>query len=441
MAQNGRILLIDDDPDFSASLEQLLLLEDYVLEVFRSPEQALAQVTPEFAGIVLADVAFRQMPGPTLLDRLKSTANPPPLLLLSGPESIADAERLYHAGAFGVLSKPIQIESLLEKVGKALQTLPLAQTPLEPAPEQTAPTGQPSAGADSASEASPQPKPDVSDLQFLGKSKPITAIREQLEAISERGSDFLCLGEQGTGKEYLAQCVASVSDRALGPFVSVDCAKLSSTNPEVELFGDSDTLFAPPNTDRDSHLDRARGGFLYLRNIEALPQQAQEALMVLINGRHALLEAGMGAGALDFRLVAGSTSDLAQLTKEGMFDAELFKHIRAITITLPPVRKRGVDALILFNHFLNQAQNDFSLPESDVSASLTRYIISHNWPGNVAEIRTSAKTYAASASRAIKENQAAPEPLDQVDGAIDKEDEPQKLKSRSVIEFRKILGN
>ena len=387
MPQTGRIILIDDDPDFSASLKQLLMLEDLEAEVFRDAEAALATITPEFTGAVLSDYRFRRMDAARLLSRLRSIRHNIPLVIICGPEFLVPAADLMKHGLFEVLEKPVQIDPLLSTVASALAVN--APAAPEPAPEP---------------EPEPEPEP-IDETLPLGDAPAIAFIRLRIPDIAERDQDYLLTGEDGVGKEFIARSIAGKSARADGPFMVVDCAGLPADTAKEALLGQSTDLLSPISAGPKSLADKAQGGVLFLKNIEKLPRPAQDALIERIKSRRALEIAGMIHGTSGFRLVGSNSADLGALADSGGFNAALFAHLSATTVSVPPLRKRGEDAVMLFDRFLTTEMAALDLPHIDMSDSLKAYILGHDWAGNLSELRDAARAFAESTKAAVDEAQ------------------------------------
>ncbi len=225
------------------------------------------------------------------------------------------------------------------------------------------------------------------EVQMVGRSPAIEALRNTVLRIAGSELSVLVLGENGTGKEVVAQMIHYHSPRRQRPLVAVNCAALTATLLESELFGHEKGAFTGADQTRIGKFEHAHGGTLFLDEIGELSPEGQAKLLRAIEQKEIVRVGGNVPIPVDVRVVAATNRDLAQEVKEGRFRQDLFYRLNVVTVTLPPLRERGEDVLLLARHFLEQfcARIGRSVPE--LSPEAQQALLEHSWPGNVRELR------------------------------------------------------
>jgi transcriptional regulator with AAA-type ATPase domain/tetratricopeptide (TPR) repeat protein len=224
----------------------------------------------------------------------------------------------------------------------------------------------------------------------LGESAAIVAVREQISRLlrppARRLPPILILGETGTGKGLLASTIHRSSARAAGPFVDVNCSAIPETLLEAELFGFERGAFTDARQAKAGLFQAANGGTMFLDEIGLLPLAMQAKLLKVIEERSVRRLGSTHSEPLDVSVIAATSEDLPAAAQAGRFRADLYHRVAVVTLTLPPLRARGRDVVLLAEHFLARACDDYGLPlkvlSEDAQAALTAY----RWPGNVREL-------------------------------------------------------
>jgi two-component system response regulator AtoC len=221
--------------------------------------------------------------------------------------------------------------------------------------------------------------------ELLGGSAAMTSVYEIVERAAPSEASVLINGESGTGKEVLARTLTERSARAAGPFIAVNCAALPEPLLESELFGHTKGAFTDARNGRQGLIVRASGGTLFLDEVGDMPIGLQPKLLRVLQERVVRPVGSDHETPVDVRLICATNRDLESLIAERRFRADLFYRINVIQLTLPPLRARGGDVLLLARHFLRRF-SPRGRPELTLSSEAERKLLDYPWPGNVREL-------------------------------------------------------
>ncbi len=225
---------------------------------------------------------------------------------------------------------------------------------------------------------------DASGL--IGESPLLAAALERLRQFAPSDMPVLLLGESGSGKELAAREIRRASARASAAWVPVNCAALSETLLLSDLFGHARGAFTGADRARAGVFETANGGTVFLDEIGDLPPVAQGNLLRVLQEGEVRRLGESTARRVDVRLVAATHRDLARMVTDGKFRQDLYYRLKVCTVTLPPLRERGEDVMLLAEHFLTAERRRRSLPQLHLTADARRSILAHRWPGNVREL-------------------------------------------------------
>jgi transcriptional regulator with AAA-type ATPase domain/tetratricopeptide (TPR) repeat protein len=224
----------------------------------------------------------------------------------------------------------------------------------------------------------------------LGESAAIVAMREQISRLlrspARRLPPILILGETGTGKGLLASTIHRSSARAAGPFVDVNCSAIPEMLLEAELFGFERGAFTDARQAKAGLFQAANGGTMFLDEVGLLPLAMQAKLLKVIEERSVRRLGSTHSESLDVSVIAATSEDLPAAAQAGRFRADLYHRVAVVTLTLPPLRARGRDVVLLAEHFLARACDDYGLPLKVLSEDAQAALIAYRWPGNVREL-------------------------------------------------------
>ncbi|MFV2033819.1 MAG: sigma-54-dependent transcriptional regulator [Halocynthiibacter sp.] len=351
MAQAMKIAIVDDEQDMRRSISQWLALSGFDTETFASAEDALRALGPDYPGVVVSDIKMPGMDGMQFLKRLMNVDSGLPVIMITGHGDVPMAVEAMRVGAYDFLEKPFNPDRMTELAKKATQSRRLTLD----------------------NRALRRELGDGTTImrKLIGAAPVMERLREDILDLGQADGHVLIDGETGTGKSLVAHALHAVGPRAGRKFVLLSCASLDEDALRRKLFG--------PNDDDDAQplVEEARGGTLVLEDIEALSQTSQARLLTFIN------EQGSPA---ETRVVAICNLQEIDRTCEDALRADLFYRLAAMKITLPPLRQRGEDVLMLFNRLSEQFAEEYGCDAPEVSAQEAAQLLQAPWPGNVRQL-------------------------------------------------------
>jgi len=325
-----RILVVDDDPGLLRLLTIRLRSQNYEVDPADSAEKALAAVTRFRPDLVITDLRMAQMDGIALLHELQRRWPSLNVIMLTAHGTIPDAVKATQSGAFAFLTKPVDKDRLLEEVQRALKT---------------------SGFADMAA--------DDWRSEFATRSPLLEDCLAKAHMVAGTDASVLITGETGTGKELLAQAIHRASGRRDAEFVTVDCGAVEPATGETDLA---------------RALDSARGGSIFLRNVDDLHATLQARLARLLVGN-------------DVRVLATSDHPFEDLNAEDRFSEELIDRLSAVHVALPPLSRRREDIPLLVQQCLDDVAAETLQPKRTCSPEAMELLAAAKWPGNVRQLR------------------------------------------------------
>ncbi|WP_045767874.1 sigma-54-dependent transcriptional regulator [Xanthomonas albilineans] len=357
----ARILIIDDDQAFLATLQATLRSFGHEAIALADPHAGLARLSEGDIDLVFVDFRMPGMDGIALMRARQNDVRAAcvPLVMLTAHASSGNTIEAMKLGAFDHLVKPVGRADIAAVVESAL----LSRA------EQAA-TSVPAA-------------PAKDDDALLGHSAAMRTVHKRIGLAAASDLPVLISGETGTGKELVARALHRASARAGQPFVAVNCAAIPSELMESELFGYRKGAFSGAVADRSGLIRDADGGTLFLDEIGDMPLPMQAKLLRFLQEGEVSPLGGRGAQKVDVRVIAATHRDLAQAVEKGGFRGDLRYRLNVVPIELPPLRERGDDILLLAQHFLETGATSVQTLSATAQARLRVY----PWPGNVRELR------------------------------------------------------
>jgi two-component system nitrogen regulation response regulator GlnG len=351
-------LIIDDEEAVCWSLQRALSREGYSVDVAASAEQGLKLVGRQKPDAVVVDVRLPGMDGLTALEKLRQTAPGAPAIVITAFGNLSTAVKAVEAGAFDYITKPFDLEQALAAIRRALSRKP----DTEPAP--------------------PDDLPGDGTEEIIGRAPAMQAVFKRIALVARRDSSVLITGESGTGKELVARAVHQHSPRRDRPFLPVHVAALNANLVESELFGHVRGAFTGATQARPGLLALADGGTVFLDELADIPLAVQVKLLRVLEHNELLPVGGTQPQRLDVRILAATHQDLARCVAEGRFRHDLYFRLNVFGISLPPLRERGEDVVLLAEHFLRRFEPR-ALP---LATETARFLRSQPWFGNVREL-------------------------------------------------------
>ena len=363
-APRAKILIVDDQAAIRESLGASLADDGYFVRAARSAEEALKSVEEFRPNVVLLDI---WMNGPhDGLDVLREARAKHPsieFIMMSGHGTIETAVKATKLGAWDFVEKPISID----RVSILLNNILGFQNE----------RGEKNALLNRLRK----------NIAIVGESVDMVALKQLLARVASSQSWMLVVGENGTGKELVAQNIHYLSARASRPFVEVNCAAIPEDLIESELFGFEKGAFTGADRAKRGKFDHADGGTLFLDEIAHISLATQAKVMRVLQERSFERVGAQDAVEVDVRVVAASTQDLDAAVREGRFREDLFSRLNVIPCRVPPLRERIDDVPALVLHFSEQFAREGGYRRKTFSASSLERLRAHPWPGNVRELR------------------------------------------------------
>jgi two-component system C4-dicarboxylate transport response regulator DctD len=378
------VLLIDDDPHLRQALSQTLDLAGLKVLALDSADGVGERLDADWPGVVVSDIRMPGVDGLQLLEILHAREPGLPVLLITGHGDVPLAVQAMRAGAYDFLEKPFPSENLLDSVRRALD---LRRLQLDNRSLRLALADRQELSA-----------------RLLGQSAPTRRLREQIGALAATSADVLILGETGAGKEVVARALHELSARRNGPFVAINAGALAESVVESELFGHEAGAFTGAQKRRIGKFEHASGGTLFLDEIESMSLDVQVKLLRLLQER---VVERMGSNQLiplDIRVIAATKEDLRQAADQGRFRADLYYRLNVAPLRIPPLRERGEDVLLLFQHFAGAASARHGLAPRELQPIQRAMLLRHAWPGNVRELQNAAERFALGLELALDDH-------------------------------------
>jgi DNA-binding NtrC family response regulator len=360
------LLLVEDKNELRAMLKKALERAGYGVDEAPDGTTAIQKVRQRRYLMVVTDL---KMPGASGLDVLRESKAADatiPVLLLTAYGSVEEAVSAMKDGAFDFLQKPVDLDHLKLLVKRAAQQQEMQRENLLLREEYTARYGFP---------------------RIVGEHASIREISQQIQKVAATDSTVLLLGESGTGKELFARAVHHLSQRREQPFVALNCAAIPEGLVENELFGHERGAFTGAGAKKVGKLDLAHRGTLFLDEIGELPLAIQAKLLRVLEERKFDRVGGTQLVEVDVRIVVATNRHLQKLVEDKSFREDLYFRISAVPLTIPALRDRGNDVLLLAQYFLEKFSREFQKPGLELSADAEDRLLSYRWPGNVRELQ------------------------------------------------------
>jgi two-component system NtrC family response regulator len=360
-----RILVVDDEQNARDALRSILAEEGYVVEEAADGEEGLAKLSTFLPDLVLADVRMPKMDGLTLLKKAKEQGSSATFLVMTAFASIEAAVEAMRSGAENFLVKPLDVNAVLAVLEKVIEKRRLVRE---------------------AEILRERVRERFRFDKIIGESPELQAVFDVIKRAAPTKATVLVLGESGTGKELVAQAIHEESPRKEKPFVRVNCAALSESLLESELFGHEKGSFTGAIGRKEGRFELADGGTLFLDEIGEISPSLQVKLLRVLQTHEFERVGGTQTLKVDLRLVAATNKDLAAEVKAGHFREDLFYRLNVVAVTLPPLRQRKGDIPALVDFFIEKYAKSYTKEIKGLAPGTLNALLSHDWPGNVREL-------------------------------------------------------
>jgi DNA-binding NtrC family response regulator len=360
------ILIIDDDPGFRRLLETILAGEGYSVELGGSVADATRLAAKRQYHLVLSDLKLPDGDGLDVLRWFHEHSAQTPLIMITAFGTVASAVEAMKLGAVDYLGKPLSSpDELRLLVRRTLDSRQIEQEREVLREEQRA---------------------RFACDTLIAQDPKMVSLLELATKVAPTNATALLTGQSGTGKEVLARCIHSNSPRAQRVFAPVNCAALSPTLIESELFGHEKGSFTGAVAQHIGRFERAHGGTLFLDEIGELDGNLQSKLLRVLQEKTFERVGGTRQISVDVRLIVATNRDLKRLVAEGKFRDDLYYRLNTFPLDIPPLRERPADIPVLARFFLARSAKNLRKPGLELSPEALDGLLRYTWPGNVREL-------------------------------------------------------
>ena len=354
-----------DDHGMTTWLKSVMEVEGYEVRVAPNGAQGEEIFRYWRPDVVLTDLTLTDIDGIDLLRRLKDIDSQPETIVIGGQGTITRAVEAGRAGAFFFLEKPVTEDGLMDLLRQA------ARRTEERVEHQ---------------HLKEQVREQYSFANVVGQSRVMKELFDLIESVAASDANILIQGENGTGKEIIANAIHHHSNRASGPFIKINCASIPKDLIESELFGYKKGAFTGAFSDKIGLLEMAEGGSLLLDEIGEMPPYLQTKLLRVLQEREYRPIGSDRLVTVDFRLICATNIDIDVALREGKLREDLYFRINTIALRVAPLRERTEDVPLLCNHFLSKFNRRYQKNVRSVSPSAYHLLIRNRWAGNVREL-------------------------------------------------------
>ena len=357
------ILIVDDEADIRDLVAGILQDEGYETRTARDSDDALTSISSRRPNLVFLDIWLQgsKLDGLQLLDSVKSDHPDLPVVMISGHGNIETAVAAIKQGAYDFIEKPFKADRLVLVADRALETSRLKREVKEL--KQLAPTA----------------------TGLIGHSPAVNQLRQTIDKVSPTNSRILIVGPSGSGKELTARTIHGHSARAGGPFVVINAAAITPERMEIELFGVEQTNGAQGR--KVGALEEAHGGSLFIDEIADMPRETQNKILRVLVDQTFQRVGGSTKVEVDVRIVSSTARNIEAEIAAGRFREDLFHRLSVVPIGVPALADRREDIPVLIDHFMDQISQATGLPKRKIGADAMAVLQSHDWPGNVRQLR------------------------------------------------------
>ncbi|MEM9012525.1 MAG: sigma-54 dependent transcriptional regulator [Pseudomonadota bacterium] len=362
-----KVMIVDDEADMRASIAQWMELSGFVPVLRENAAEALSGIDSDFPGIVISDVRMPGIDGLELLSRLQARDQGLPVIMITGHGDVAMAVEAMRMGAYDFVEKPFDPNRLTDLASRALtaRRLTLDNRLL---------------------------RRELSDGSLLlrrlvGDSPPMLRLREEILDFAQADTHVVVWGETGAGKSLVARALHACGPRQGKPFIKLNCAAHEPEELAALFFGQPGALEVPV-------IHQVGGGTLCLTEVASMPTTLQARLVELLQSRDAASDRSASP-----RIVTLTEEPLADAQSDGRLRADLFFRLSAMELTVPPLRERGEDVLLLFERFARQFAEEYGCEPPELSASDAAFLLQSHWPGNVRQLQNLAERAVLQARR------------------------------------------
>jgi two-component system response regulator HydG len=365
MTNKGTILVVDDDSAHRTMLRTLLAGWGYTISEADDGSTAVQKVHEQAFDLILMDIRMIKVSGLEALTEIKAFNPAIPVIIMTAYSSVESAVEALKNGAYDYLTKPLDFDELRLTMQRAMDHTHLREE-------------------NRLLKESLGRQFDARNI--IGRSQAMVKLLESVAQVAASEATVLITGESGTGKEMIAGAIHFNSLRKDGPFVRINCAAITETLLESELFGHEKGAFTGAHRRKEGRFVQAHGGSLFLDEISEMSQAMQVKLLRVLQERELTRVGGEDAVKVDVRVIAATNRDLLQDMEAGRFREDLYYRLNVVNLLVPPLRQRREDIPLLAQHFLKRFSEKNRKNFKGITPQAMDSLLKHDWPGNVREI-------------------------------------------------------
>ena len=361
-----KILVVDDDDLSRGYLSEALQRNGYSVDNASDGQEAVGLTDKQSYDMIFLDMRMPRMGGMKVLERVKKTSKETTVVIMTAYGSIESAVEAMQKGAYDYIIKPFSvdnIELLLKRVQERQKLI------------------------DENKYWRSKLDSNVENEFVIDKQSKMFGVLNNVKRMAQSKASVLIQGESGTGKEIIAQSIYSHSQRNSKPFIKVNCAALSESLLESELFGHEKGAFTGADIKRMGRFELANGGTLLLDEISEVSPKIQSKLLRVLELEEFERVGGSKTLKVDVRVIATTNRDLEIEIEKGNFRQDLYFRLNVIPVIVPPLRERREDIPVLAEYFLEKFKSGVDTPLKEISKEATDILVQYDWPGNVREIK------------------------------------------------------
>ncbi len=365
MTENNNVLVVDDDPAHRTMLRTLLTGWGYTIIEANDGSAAVENVKNQAFDLILMDIRMIKVSGLQALTEIKAFNPAIPVIMMTAYSSVETAVEALKNGAYDYLTKPLDFDELRIAMERAMDHKLLR-------------------------EENRLLKESLGDhfdrRNIIGRSPAMVKLLETVAQVAPSEATVLIAGESGTGKEMIAGATHFNSPRKTGPFVKINCAAITETLLESELFGHERGAFTDAHRKKEGRFRQAHRGSLFLDEISEMSLGMQVKVLRVLQEKEITRVGGEEVIEVDVRLIAATNKDLLQEIDKGRFREDLYYRLNVVTLTMPPLRERGEDIPLLAQHFLEMFIKKNNKGIKGFTPQSMDRLLRYDWPGNVREL-------------------------------------------------------
>lgn len=396
---SASVLVVDDEQDHAQVMCEALHRQGHRCDAAYNLAEAEARLRQKSYDVIVSDLVMEgKRDGLEVLQKARTLTPPPQVILVSAHGDIPIAVQAMNEGAYGFIEKPLDLNHFRAQVNRAAERAALQkqnQVLRDELAEQSGFEG------------------------LIGKNAAMQRVVATARQVASSDIPVLIMGESGTGKELIARAIHYNSRRRKSRLVTLNCAGLSESILEDELFGHVKGAFTGAQSEREGRFEHADGGTLFMDEIGDMPAAMQAKLLrVLENGEVVRLGSNEPI-SVDVRLISATNSKLDEMVAEKQFREDLFFRIKGVTLSLPPLRERREDIPLLIHYFVQEFAEKYHKDMEGVAPAAQQLLMSYSWPGNVRQLRTAIENMVILSSGKILGPETLPPEIQPADAAAE----------------------